>query len=89
MQKFWLAVGKQEQLRRFKERDDDPLKRFKVDPEDWENRGSSTTYPGGGARHDRTDAHGVCAMDCRAADDKSYARLLVLRTVCEAIEAAM
>src|SRR6185369_17545178 len=36
--KFWLQVSKAEQLRRFKARDDDKLKRFKVDPEDWTNR---------------------------------------------------
>ena len=36
--KFWLSVGKGEQLERFAERDRDPLKRFKVDPEDWANR---------------------------------------------------
>ena len=36
--KFWLQVSKAEQLRRFKARDEDPLKRFKVDPEDWTNR---------------------------------------------------
>ena len=35
--KFWLQVSKAEQLRRFA-RDEDPLKRFKVDPEDWTNR---------------------------------------------------
>jgi polyphosphate:AMP phosphotransferase len=36
--KFWLSVSKEEQLRRFKARDEDPLKRFKVDREDWANR---------------------------------------------------
>ena len=36
--KFWFALSKAEQGRRFEQRKNTPLKRFKVDPEDWENR---------------------------------------------------
>ncbi|MBS0614011.1 MAG: polyphosphate:AMP phosphotransferase [Proteobacteria bacterium] len=36
--KFWFALSKAEQGRRFERRRAQPLKRFKVDPEDWENR---------------------------------------------------
>lgn len=84
--KFWLVVGKQEQLKRFRERDDDPLKRFKVDAEDWANRRFYDAYED--AAHDmiqrtHTDYAPWTVVE---ADDKKYARLKVLRTVCESIE---
>src|SRR3954451_19079668 len=36
--KYWLAIGKDEQLRRFQEREQIEFKRFKITPEDWRNR---------------------------------------------------
>jgi polyphosphate:AMP phosphotransferase len=84
--KFWLQVSEAEQLKRFDARDNDKLKRFKVDPEDWENRRFYDQYQL--AAHEmieRTNAQ--CApWTVVEADDKKYARLKVLRTVCEAIE---
>ena len=84
--KFWLVVSKEEQLRRFRERDDDPLKRFKVDAEDWANRRLYDAYQD--AAHDmiqrtHTDYAPWTVVE---ADDKKYARLKVLRVVGEAIE---
>jgi polyphosphate kinase 2 (PPK2 family) len=87
--KFWLAVSKDEQLKRFRERDEDKLKRFKVDPEDWANRRFYDAY--GTAAHQmiqRTDTD-YAPWTVVEADDKKYARLKVLRTVCEAIEKAL
>ena len=37
--KFWLHISDEEQLKRFKRRDNDPLKRWKLTDEDWRNRG--------------------------------------------------
>ena len=89
VQKFWLAVSKQEQLKRFNERNDDPLKRFKVDPADWENRRRFDDFQVA-ARDmiERTDT-AYAPWTVVPADDKRYARLVVLRTVCAAIEAAL
>jgi AMP-polyphosphate phosphotransferase len=84
--KFWLAVSKEEQLRRFKERDGDRLKRHKVDPEDWTNRRYYDDYQL--AAHEmiqRTDTD-IAPWTVVEADDKKYARLKVLRTACEEIE---
>jgi hypothetical protein len=36
--KFWLQISADEQLRRFKEREDTAFKRFKITDEDWRNR---------------------------------------------------
>jgi polyphosphate:AMP phosphotransferase len=87
--KFWLSIGKDEQERRFKERENTPFKRFKITDEDWRNREKWDEY---------VDA--VCDMVDRSstehapwtlveANDKLFARVKVLKTLCERIEAAL
>ena len=87
--KFWLQVSKAEQLRRFKERDEDPLKRFKVDPEDWTNRSLYDAYQLAAAEMIQRTQSPQARWHVVPADDKKSARLHVLRVVCEAVEAAL
>jgi polyphosphate kinase 2 (PPK2 family) len=87
--KFWLQVSKAEQLRRFKERDQDPLKRFKVDPEDWTNRSLYDEYQLAAAEMIQRTHSPQARWHVVPADDKKSARLHVLRVVCQAIEAAL
>jgi len=87
--KFWLAVSKQEQLSRFKERDADKLKRFKVDPEDWANRRFFDAYATAAQQMIQRTHTDYAPWTVIEADDKKHARLKVLRTVCEAIEKAL
>jgi polyphosphate kinase 2 (PPK2 family) len=71
--KFWLAVSRAEQLERFKERDRNPLKRFKVD-----RRTGSTANTGLPTRRRRAKcsrARVTCASTVVPADDKRYASL--------------
>lgn len=84
--KFWLSVSKEEQLRRFKSRDDDPLKRFKVDREDWANRRYYDAYQSAAAEMIRRTAHPDAQWTVVPADDKKQARLTVLKAVCEVLE---
>jgi polyphosphate:AMP phosphotransferase len=87
--KFWLHVSKAEQLRRFKTRDEDPLKRFKVDPEDWTNRTFYDAYQAAAAEMiQRTDSP-EAPWTVVPADDKKSARLQVLRVVCETVAKAL
>jgi len=87
--KFWLQVSKAEQLRRFKERDEDKLKRFKVDPEDWTNRTLYDAYQAAaGEMVMRTNTR-QARWHVVPAADKQRARLYVIRTVCETIEAGL
>jgi len=87
--KFWLQVSKAEQLRRFKERDEDKLKRFKVDPEDWTNRTFYDAYQAAaGEMVLRTNTR-QARWHVVPADDKKSARLHILSVVCETIEAAL
>jgi polyphosphate kinase 2 (PPK2 family) len=87
--KFYLAITKDEQLERFRAREQTPFKRFKITPDDWRNREKWDEYE-----------HAVCDMVDRTssdaapwtlieANDKHYARIKVLRTLCEAIERAL
>ncbi len=84
--KLWLAIDEDEQLRRFREREETEFKRFKITPEDWRNR-------------DKWDDYRVAVDDMIArtstelapwtlveANDKRYARIKVLDTICDAIE---
>ncbi len=38
MVKFWLEIDKDEQLKRFSQREKDPLKQYKITEDDWRNR---------------------------------------------------
>lgn len=87
--KFWLSVSKEEQLRRLKERATDPLKRFKVDPEDWANRRFYDAYQSAAQEMIRRTHTDPAPWTVIEGDDKKYARLKVLRTVCESLESAL
>jgi polyphosphate:AMP phosphotransferase len=83
--KFWLAVGKDEQLKRLEARRQEPLKRFKVDEEDWENRRFYDDYQRAASDMiERTNTEHA-PWTIVAADDKRHARVEVLRAACDAI----
>jgi len=85
--KFWLNLSKAEQLERFEARQEDALKRFKVDPEDWVNRNFYGAYREAAAEMiARTDTPRA-KWTIVPADDKKQTRLQVLRTLCATIEA--
>ncbi|HSO07854.1 MAG TPA: polyphosphate:AMP phosphotransferase [Pelomicrobium sp.] len=86
--KFWLAITKDEQLERFREREKTPFKRFKITPEDWRNRKKWGAYEQ--AVCDMVDRTSTDAAPWTlvAANDKLHARVQVLRTLVEAIERA-
>ncbi|MFO0615387.1 MAG: polyphosphate:AMP phosphotransferase [Polyangiaceae bacterium] len=87
--KFWMQISKEEQLRRFEERQSIEFKRFKLGPEDWRNRDKWTAYEE--AVSDMVDRTSTASAPWTLveANDKYYARLKVLRTLCDRIEAAL
>jgi len=87
--KFWLSVSKQEQLKRLKEREEDALKRFKVDPEDWANRRFYDDYQLAAHEMIRRTHTDYAPWTVVEGDDKRHARLKVLRAVCASIETAL
>jgi polyphosphate:AMP phosphotransferase len=87
--KFWLSVSKEEQLKRFKEREKIGFKRFKITDEDWRNRDKWNEYELAVCDMiDRTSTE-IAAWTLVEANDKYYARIKVLKTLCEKIEKAL
>jgi AMP-polyphosphate phosphotransferase len=87
--KFWLAISKDEQHRRFKRREKIAFKRFKITAEDWRNRKKWAAYEEAVCDMvDRTSTS-IAPWTLVEANNKYYARLKVLRTVCDALEAAL
>ncbi len=84
--KFYLQITKQEQLARFKKREADPAKAWKINDEDWRNR-------------EKWDAHNLAAEDMFArtasrhapwqviaANFKWFTRVRVIKTLCTTLE---
>lgn len=87
--KFWLAIDSEEQLRRFREREQDPLKRYKITPEDWRNREKWPQYElAVGDMIERTSTE-IAPWTLVEANNKYYARVKVLHTLCERLEASL
>jgi polyphosphate:AMP phosphotransferase len=84
--KFWLAISKEVQLARFRERQATGFKRFKITAEDWRNRKKWDVYEAAVCDMiDRTSTD-VAPWHLVEANDKLFARLKVLRTLCERLE---
>jgi polyphosphate kinase 2 (PPK2 family) len=87
--KFWMHVSPEEQLRRFESRQNDPYRAWKLTDEDWRNREKRSEYEAAVEEMlERTDTD-VAPWHIVAADDKRWARVDVVRTVNDAIEAAL
>jgi len=86
--KFWLAISKQEQLRRFKDRERRPFKRFKITKEDWRNRERWDDYERAVVEMVARTSTDIAPWTLVEAEDKGFAHLKVLRTICERVEEA-
>jgi polyphosphate:AMP phosphotransferase len=87
--KFWLQISKDEQLKRFQEREKTGFKRFKITEDDWRNRDRWEDYERAVADMvDRTSTS-LAPWNLVEANDKWFARVKVLRTICEALEKAL
>ena len=84
--KFWLAIGKDEQLKRFEARAETEYKQFKITPEDWRNREKWDLYHDAiGEMIDRTNTP-VAPWTLVEAQDKRWARVKVLETLVDRLE---
>ncbi len=79
--KLWLHISDDEQLKRFNERASDPLKRWKLNPDDWRNRSLRPAYLE--ALDDALEwtDHAHAHWDVIAAENKHFARVAVLETI--------
>lgn len=84
--KFWLQISPEEQLRRFREREQNPAKRHKITAEDWRNRVRLPLYQEAVSEMLRQTSTPAAPWTIVEAEDKPYARVKVLRTVIAALE---
>ena len=87
--KFWIQIDKDEQLRRFKERQQITYKNWKITDEDWRNRERWDDYT------DAVEDMVALTQNPHApwvlveGNDKNFARIKVLKTVCQQLESAL
>ena len=86
--KFWLAIDKDEQARRFKERERTAFKRFKLTEEDWRNREKWDLYRQAVDDMVQRTSTDLAPWTLVPANDKRAARITVLRTLAERIAEA-
>jgi polyphosphate kinase 2 (PPK2 family) len=87
--KFWLHLSRDEQLRRFRHREETDYKRHKINAEDWRNRRKWRAY--------EIAVGDMLALTHRSnapwhlvpANNKRFARLEILKTSCRQIAAAL
>ena len=85
--KFWLQISQAEQLERFKAREQVEFKRFKITEEDWRNRDKWDAYQQAICDMVERTSTGNAPWTLVEANDKNYARIKILRTLCERLQA--
>jgi polyphosphate kinase 2 (PPK2 family) len=87
--KYWLHITNDEQQRRFKERQSTPYKAWKLTEEDWRNREKWPLYEQAvNDLAERTSTR-LAPWTLVEANDKCFARVKVLRTLADRLEAAL
>jgi polyphosphate kinase 2 (PPK2 family) len=84
--KVWMHLSAAEQLKRFRARQADPLKAWKLTDEDWRNRRRRRSYETAVEEMLERTEHPAAPWHLIEAEDKRFARVRVVNTVCEAIE---
>jgi polyphosphate kinase 2 (PPK2 family) len=87
--KFWLHVSEDEQLRRFRARERDPLKRWKLTGEDWRNLSHRADYQEAAEDMLAKTDHAAARWHVIAGESKPHARIRVLEIVIVALEDAL
>ncbi len=85
--KLWLAITKDEQLKRFKERERTKFKQYKITPDDWRNRDKWDDYIDAASDMiDRTSTS-LAPWTIVEANDKHLARVKVIETIAHQMKA--
>ncbi|WP_298403708.1 hypothetical protein [uncultured Chloroflexus sp.] len=87
--KFWLHISPEEQLRRFTERQNVPYKAWKLTDEDWRNREKWPLYLEAADEMLLRTSTPFALWTIVEAEDKKYARIKVLRTALNVLEAEL
>ena len=87
--KFWLHIDSAEQLCRFKARERDAVRRWKITPEDWRNREKWDVYKAALEEMISRTSTATAPWTIVESNCKWYARIKTLDTVIAAIEARL
>ena len=87
--KFWLHITKEEQLARFKLREKTPYKRWKLTDEDWRNREKWGDYEAAVNDMVQYTSTRTAPWTLVEGNDKRFARVKVVRTFADRLEAAL
>jgi len=84
--KFWIHLSREEQLKRFREREGTPWKQHKITDEDWRNRENWAAYEAAVndmVAHTSTE---LAPWTLVPGNDKKFARVKVLKTIRQRLE---
>jgi polyphosphate:AMP phosphotransferase len=87
--KFWLSISKDEQLVRFQAREAEPHKRFKITADDWRNRERWDDYERAVCDMVDRSSTEIAPWTLVEANNKLFARIKVLTTLADRLEAAL
>ncbi len=87
--KFWLHITKDEQLSRFKAREGSPFKSWKLTEEDWRNREKWDAYTQAINEMVERTSTNYAPWTLVEANDKRSARVKVVKTVADRMEAVL
>jgi polyphosphate:AMP phosphotransferase len=87
--KYWLHITPDEQLRRFKERQQLAFKRWKLTADDWRNRKQWDKYALAVNEMIERTSTAPAPWTIVEANDKFFARIKVLKTACNRLEEAI
>ena len=89
IRKFWLHISRDEQLRRFRDRERDPFRSYKLTAEDWRNRARWDLYQEAVEEMLSRTSTAYAPWTVLAADDKYHARVSTLETLTDAVADAL
>jgi polyphosphate kinase 2 (PPK2 family) len=89
IQKFWLHISREEQLRRFRGRERDLFRSYKLTAEDWRNRARWGDYAEAAEEMLARTSTPYAPWTVVEANDKLHARLKVVKTLADAVARAL
>jgi polyphosphate:AMP phosphotransferase len=87
--KFWIHISKDEQLKRFKAREEEPHKQHKITEDDWRNRDRWQDYELAVDQMVSRTSTRHAPWTLVSGNSKPYARIQILKTFCKTMKQAL
>ena len=87
--KLWVHINQDEQLRRFKERETQPWKKYKIGAEDYRNREKWSEYEVAANEMVGRTSTEFAPWTLVEGNDKRWARVKILETICARLDDAL